>query len=131
MQRVLVLHRSSAARFLVAGGLTFLVDIGTLRLLHGTMDVALPLATVAASGVAFLVNFTLTRRWTFAAIARSGDPRRQLIRYTALVFLNIGATVGLVVALSGMGLQYLVAKVVAAALNALANYFAYRYWVFV
>ena len=118
MQRVLVLHRSSAARFLVAGGFTFLVDIGTLRLLHGTVELSLPCATVAASGVAFLVNFTLTRHWTFAAIARSGHPRRQLIRYSVLVLLNIGATVGLVVALSGLGLQYLVAKVVAAALNA-------------
>lgn len=125
------LRRHPAPRYLVAGVATFLVDIGSLRFFHGTLDVALAPATAIAFSIAFLVNFTAARLWAFSATARGGDTRRQLRRYLVLVGLNLISTLAIVVGLSAGGMNYLWAKVVAASVNAIANFFAYRYWVFV
>lgn len=125
-----MLSRHPAARYLVVGSAVFLVDLGSLRLLHGTVGMPLAAATVAAFCIAFVVNFAASRQWTFAGTARAGRAHHQLARYLVLVGLNLGSTVGIVVGLSHVGLSYLLAKVVAAAVNACGNFFAYRHWVF-
>ena len=120
-----------APRFLVTGGLTFLVDVGMLKLLHGVAGIALAPATALAFATAFVVNFTGSRQWVFASTARVGSTHRQLVRYVILVGVNLGSTLAIVVGLaSGFALNYLIAKVCAATLNAIGNFFAYRHWVF-
>ena len=119
-----------APRFLVAGGAAFVVDLGSLRILHGTLGIALAPATAGAFAIAFLVNFSLSRKWTFVASAQSGDARRQFGRYLVLVGLNLLATLLFVVGLSSVGMNYLWAKFVAVCVNSVGNYFAYRHWVF-
>jgi putative flippase GtrA len=120
-----------APRFLVIGGASFLTDIGMLKLLHGVLGVALAVATVLAFGAAFVVNFTGSRLWVFGTTARQGIAHRQLVRYIILVGMNLGSTLAIVLGLStGLGLNYLLAKVCATSLIAVANFFAYRHWVF-
>jgi putative flippase GtrA len=114
----------------VAGGVTFLVDIASLRFLHGTVGIALVPSTVVAFLIAFAFNFTVSRQWTFAVAARSGRARRQITRYLLLVSVNLVSTVLLVAGLSTVGINYLIAKTVAGGINALGNFFAYRHWVF-
>lgn len=128
--RITHLRQHPAPRFLVTGGATFLVDVGVLKLLHGVVGVALAPATVLAFAAAFAVNFTGSRQWVFATAAKQGAAHRQLVRYLFLVGVNLASTVAIVVGLSGLGLNYLIAKVCAAAVNALGNFFAYRHWVF-
>ena len=124
------LRHHPAPRFLVAGVVTFVVDLGSLRILHGTIGMALAPATAIAFAIAFLFNFTAARQWAFAATARGGNPRRQLKRYLVLVGLNLLSTLVIVVGLSASGINYLWAKAVAACVNAVANFFVYRHWVF-
>lgn len=124
------LRHHPAPRFLVAGVATFLVDLGSLRVLHGTIGIALAPATAIAFAIAFLVNFTAARQWAFAATARGGNTRRQLTRYLVLVGLNLLSTLVIVVGLSAGGMNYLWAKAAAACVNAVANFFVYRRWVF-
>jgi putative flippase GtrA len=124
------LRHHPAPRFLVAGVATFVVDIGSLRVLHGSIGIALLPATAMAFAIAFFVNFTAARQWAFASTARGGDTRRQLMRYFVLVGLNLLSTLVIVVGLSAGGLNYLWAKAVAAGVNAIANFFVYRHWVF-
>jgi putative flippase GtrA len=124
------LRHHPAPRFLVAGGVTFLVDIGSLRILHGALGVPLAAATVIAFSIAFLVNFTASRQWAFAATAKSDKAHRQLVRYLVLVGLNLASTLLIVVGLSAAGMNYLWAKVAAACVNAIGNFLAYRHWVF-
>jgi putative flippase GtrA len=122
-------HEHSLPRFLTTGGLTFAVDITMLKVLHGVLDVNLVLATAIAFACAFAVNFTLSRQWAF--VSGQGDAaHRQMVRFIALVGVNLVTTVAIVAGLSAIGLNYLIAKVVATALNATGNYLAYRYWVF-
>lgn len=127
--RLAALRDHTALRFALTGGVTFLVDLGCLRVLHGSLGVPLAPAAVISFGIAFLVNFVGSRHFTFPD-ARDGRARRQLLRYGLLVGLNLASTLAIVVGLSSVGLNYLLAKVVAAAVNAVANFFAYRHWVF-
>lgn len=124
------LREHPAPRYLVAGTTTFLIDIGSLRLLHGVIGIALVPAVVVAYLFAFLFNFTVSRQWTFASTARRGRAHRQLVRFLVVVGINLILTVLIVAGLVGIGLNYLLAKTVAAAINACGNFFAGRHWIF-
>jgi putative flippase GtrA len=117
-------------RYLVTGGISFLIDLGFLKLLHGILGVELILATIGAYAAAFCVNFTLSRLWTFRSTRTSGA-RSQAIRYTILVLCNLIATVVIVTGLVGTGLNYLVAKVISAVFLAVLNFLISRRWIFV
>jgi len=52
------------------------------------------------------------------------------VRYLVLVAINLCSTVRIVVGLSAACVPYLGAKVVAACLNAVGIFLAYRHWVF-
>jgi putative flippase GtrA len=120
--------RSSALRFLLVGGLSFLTDAGALYLLHGVLGVWLPAATASAFASAFVVNFGLNRLWAFRA---GGPVHRQLRRYLSLVLANLLLTVVLVPGLTWLGLPYLVAKTCTTVALAVANYLVSRRWIFV
>jgi putative flippase GtrA len=122
------LSRHSAVRFVLVGGTSFVLDAGTLFLLHGVFKLWLPLATVLAYAVAFIANFGLNRKWAFAA--DNGHVGRQLHRYLYLVAANLILTVIGVQGLTWLGLPYLVSKVVTSGVVAAINYVAFRLWVF-
>lgn len=124
------LHQHTAPRYLVTGGVTLLVDVGCLNLFHGVLRVPLAPATLMAFGIAFVVNFTGSRQWTFARTARGGQAHQQIVRYLILVGINLCSTLLIVLGLSAAGLYYLWAKIAAAAINSVGNYFAYRHWIF-
>jgi putative flippase GtrA len=124
--------RHSAVRFAVVGGLSLVADAGSLVVFYDLLGIWLPLATVLAYGVAFVVNFGLNRLWAFQAHgAPGGAVGRQLRRYTYLVLANLVLTVILVPGLTWSGLPYLVAKVGTAVALAVANYVVSRRWIFV
>jgi putative flippase GtrA len=113
----------------MTGGITLCVDVGSLRILHGSLGVALVPATICAFAVAFVVNFALSRQWTFAS-GKDGRAHHQMARFLFLVLINLLTTLAIVTGLVALGLNYLVAKLIATALNAVGNFFAYRRWVF-
>lgn len=123
------LRSHPAPRFLVVGGLTFLVDISGLKIGHDVLGLSLAAATAAAFALAFVVNFGLSRQWVFVG-GRQADARWQAVRFTILVAANLVSTLIVVVGLAQLGVYYLLAKLVAAAVNAGANFFLYRRWVF-
>lgn len=115
-------------RFLIVGGLSLAADAGSLFVLHGVLGVWLAPATALAYGIAFFVNFGLNRAWVFGS---NGSVAGQLPRYLALVAVNLGVTVVAVQSLTWLGLPYLYAKLLTAAVLAVANYFASQKWIFV
>ena len=118
-----------APRYLATGGVTLVVDVGSLRLLHGSLGVPLIPATIGAFALAFVVNFSLSRQWTFAA-GRDGRAHHQAARFIVLVLINLLTTLMIVTGLVHVGLNYLLAKLIATAFNSVGNFFAYRRWVF-
>lgn len=118
---------SSATRYLVVGGFSFLFDIGVLWLLHDAFGVALAVATPVAFLLSFAVTYTLQRTVAF----RSADGvAPSVLRYTILVAFNTVATTAIVWGFDAIGLPWGVGKVAAVAATTVWNYFAYRHWVF-
>ncbi|MDN4598404.1 GtrA family protein [Leifsonia sp. F6_8S_P_1A] len=124
---VLALLDHSAVRYLIAGGVAFLVDFGLLWLFH----VALGLPTWLAAAISFLLSFfftyTIQRVFSFGSAAPHGP---ALIKYTLLVAANTVATAGIVALFDHTALGWAGGKVVATVVTTVWNYFAYRYWVF-
>jgi putative flippase GtrA len=119
--------RHSTVRYLLVGGLSYLTDIGMLWLLHSALSVSLAIATALAYATGFVVNFGINRTMVFPGGPGLGT---QLFRYVTLVVANCLTTLAVVLGLSTAGLNYLAAKTIAVVLLAIANYSAYRHWVF-
>jgi putative flippase GtrA len=114
--------------YLVVGGLTVVVDVGLLALLHESYGVSLGLATTVAFCTAVLVNFLLNR------IAMSSWGWRGLtqhaLRYGSLVAANYVITLVVVTTAGHVGDRYLMAKVAVIAGSTSWNFLLYRHWVF-
>lgn len=116
------------ARYLVVGGLSFAVDYETLTVVHAVLDTPLWVATAAGFWVSFVLNFALTRLWTFAE--STGHPASQLFRYSVLVAVNFVATVVAVDRLHALGASILLAKAVTVGTLTITTFLAYKHWVF-
>lgn len=119
--------RRSAIRYLVAGGLAFLVDIGMLAVFHQVLGWPTWLAAGSSFVLSFAFTYTIQRYFTFESRAPHG---RTLLKYTILVIFNTLATAAIVALIDLTPAGWAVGKVVATALTTIWNYFAYRYWVF-
>ncbi len=117
----------SVVRYLIAGGLAFIVDFTLLWLFHAVFG----WATWLAAGVAFVVSFaftyTIQRIVGFSSQVPHGP---ALIKYTLLVVVNTVATSLIVALVDQSPLSWAGGKVIATAVTTVWNYFAYRYWVF-
>jgi putative flippase GtrA len=114
--------------YLVVGGLTVVVDIGLLALLHESYGVPLGLATTVAFGTAVVVNFLLNR--TAMSSWGSRGLTQHALRYGSLVVANYVITLAVVTTAGHVGDRYLVAKVAVVAGSTSWNFLLYRHWVF-
>ena len=114
--------------YLVVGGLTVVVDIGLLALLHESFGVPLGVATTVAFCTAVVVNFLLNR--TAMSSWGSRGLTQHALRYGSLVVANYVITLAVVTTAGHVGDRYLVAKVAVVAASTLWNFLLYRHWVF-
>ena len=117
----------SAVRYLLVGGVAFLVDVSLLALLHDWLAVPLVIATPAAFLLSFGVTYFLQRLLTFGT---ESSVASSAVKYTALVAFNTIATTAIVAGVAALGPAWIIGKIVAVASTTVWNYFAYRYWVF-
>lgn len=118
---------SSAVRYLVVGGFSFLFDVFVLWLLHEVFHVPLAISTPAAFLMSFAVTYTLQRTVAFRA---ADGVAPSVAKYAVLVAVNTVATTAIVWAADALGAPWIVGKVAAVVATTVWNYFAYRYWVF-
>ncbi len=114
--------------YLVVGGLTVVVDIGLLALLHEVYGIPLGVATTVAFCIAVAMNFLLNR--TAMSSWGSQGLTQHALRYGSLVVANYVITLAVVTTAGHVGDRYLVAKVAVVALSTSWNFLLYRYWVF-
>lgn len=119
--------KRSLRTFIVVGGVSYAVDTGTLFALHGPLGAGLAVATTVAYLLALVVNFSLNRAFAFGGGRPVGA---ALVRYLVLCAGSYAATLAIVIGLSGLGLNYLLAKTAAVALTATVNFVVCRCWVF-
>lgn len=114
-------------RFLIVGGISFLIDFGLLTLLHGYFGVELWVATPVAFLTSLFFNFLLQRTFTFKA----GNNRSvSFLKYSILVVLNTFAADLIVNAADWMGAGYQIGKVISTVMATIWNYFLYKNWIF-
>lgn len=119
--------RRAVVRFVATGAVVYVVDAGTLWLLHAKAGLGLGLATTLAFCAAFVVNFTMSRVFTFKA---AGPVAPQAAKLLILVGVNYVSTMIIVIALSHVWTAFLLSKTIATAVNAVFNFFTYRHWAF-
>jgi putative flippase GtrA len=113
--------------YLVAGGLSLLLDIATLFVMHGLLHIPLIVAVSIAYLVGLFSNYSINRYWVFSGGESLG---RSAFRYGLLVAFNYSATVLIVAGLTSAGISYIVGKFIAVGGTLIWNYLAYKHWVF-
>lgn len=121
------LLKRSAVRYVVVGGLAFIVDFGLVFVFYQIVGWPLWLATGAGFVASFAVNYTLQRIVAFSSNAPHGG---ALLRYSLLVVVNTLLTIGIVTLFDSTIVGWGGGKVIATIVTTIGNYFAYRYWVF-
>jgi putative flippase GtrA len=114
--------------FVVLNSCTFGLDLVLLTLLHGRLGVALPVAVTVAYACAFTVSYFLNRILNFRSHGAVGP---QFAVYVVVVVVNYVAFIlGVSSALTALGVEYHVARIVAGACEAVYMYSAMRWVVF-
>jgi putative flippase GtrA len=120
--------RGSLRRFLIVGGTCTAVQYLRLALLVDGAGWRPAIASGASYALAVLINYELTRRFTFHGRAASW---REFGRFVAVQVLGLGLNVAIFEAVLRLGApHYLLAQVAATAVVTLSNWTAYRLWAF-
>ena len=125
---VAYLYKHHFIRYLVVGFSTVAIDLGLLFVLHGKASVHLAIATSIAYWVSIVYNFLLNRSWTFSASDKR-DLKRHLTSYLILLGFNYVFTVVFVDIVSHH-INYLLAKMLAVAIQMSWTYLAYKNLIF-
>lgn len=114
-------------RFLLVGGIGFVVDAGLVYLLtsHGTPPVA---ARVPAISAAILTTWLLNRSFTFRVSARRS--RAELARYIIVALSSAALNFGLYSVLTLLGVAPVAAVALATAALLLYSFVGYRRFAF-
>jgi putative flippase GtrA len=114
--------------FVVINGFTFAVDLAPLTLLHGGLGLVLPVAVTVAYACAFTLSYVLNRILNFRSHAAAGP---QFAVYVVVVVVNYLAFIlGVSSALTALGVEYHVARIVAGGCEAVYMYSAMRWVMF-
>jgi putative flippase GtrA len=122
-----ILLGSEVARFIIVGGISFVIDLGLLMLLHEVFLVDLLIATPIAFLTSLAFNFALQRMFTFRA---ENGRSVSFIKYCLLVVFNTVAVDLIVYAVDWMGAPYQIGKVIATVLTTAWNFLLYKHWIF-
>ncbi|OBB08988.1 polysaccharide synthesis protein GtrA [Mycobacteriaceae bacterium 1482268.1] len=114
--------------FALINGLTFAVDLALLSGLHAGLGVPLPLAVTAAYACAFALSYYLNRTMNFQSHAPVGP---QFTIYVVVVAVNYLAFIlGVSSALTALGVDFRLARILAGCCEAVYIYSAMRWIVF-
>jgi putative flippase GtrA len=111
-------YQPPVRRFSVVGASGMVVNNIVLVVLHGVVGIALLPATAAAVETAIAHNYVLHEFWTFrrppegAAARRTRLSARRFFRFNLVTAVALVLNVGVVQALAGLGVFYLLANLV-------------------
>jgi putative flippase GtrA len=114
--------------FALINGFTFLVDLLLLTALHGWLQVPLVISVTVAYACAFTLSYSLNRTMNFQSHAPVGP---QFTIYVVVVAVNYLAFIlGVSSALTAVGIDFRMARILAACCEAVYMYSAMRWVVF-
>ncbi len=114
--------------FALINGFTFGVDLLLLTALHGGIGIPVPIAVTLAYACAFTLSYYLNRTMNFQSHAAVGP---QFAVYVAVVLVNYLAFIlGVSSALTALGVDFRIARILAGCCEAVYMYSAMRWVVF-
>ena len=114
--------------FCLINGFTFSVDLAILTGLRSGLGLPVPIAVTVAYACAFALSYVLNRTFNFQSHAPVGP---QLAIYVVVVIVNYLAFIlGVCSGLAALGVQYQLARLIAALCEAVYMYSAMRWLVF-
>lgn len=114
--------------FALINGFTFGVDLLLLSVLHAGLGLALPIAVTVAYACAFTLSYYLNRTLNFQSHAPVGG---QFVVYIVVVAVNYVAFIlGVSSALTALGADFRLARILAGCCEAVFMYSAMRWVVF-
>ena len=120
--------RTDLPGFRLINGFTFFVDLVILTALHSGLGTPLPIAVTVGYACAFALSYFLNRTMNFRSHAPVGP---QVAVYVVVVVVNYLAFIlGVSTALTAIGVEYHVARIVAGGCEAVYMYSAMRWVVF-
>jgi putative flippase GtrA len=123
------LYKHHFVRYLLVGGSTFVLDFGTLVLLHGVFSFGIAASTSVAYWLSIIYNFTLNRYWTFDA--REKDSlQRHITTYFMLLVVNYLFAVTFV-SFASDHINYIFAKAIAVIIQMIWTYPIYKKVIFI
>lgn len=120
-------YRNTVLRYLAVGSASFIIDFSLLYLFFEVLGWLLWIAATVAFLGSFAFNYTIQRAFSFGSEMPHGP---ALTRYVLLVIVNTILTAAIVSLFGELNDTWAAGKVLATLLTTVANYFAYRYWVF-
>ncbi|NNC13046.1 GtrA family protein [Planctomonas sp. JC2975] len=123
----LLLQNRAIVRYLVVGGLSFVIDFGLLALFEEVFHWQTWIATAVAFLLSVIFNYIAQRTYSFDSNTPHG---KTLVRYVILLAFNTVATSVIVSLGAKTPLTWAGAKIVATGMTTLWNYFVFKYWIF-
>lgn len=114
--------------FAILGLICFGIDIALLSLLHGALNVAYPLAVTLGYAAASVANFVFNRWLNFRShgdVAKQSSKQLVVAVSNYLIWILAFSTL-----LEAIGMQYQLARVLSACIEAVYLYAMMRLWVF-
>ncbi len=118
---------TSLFKYLLIGGLSFLLDLGLLAFAFQVLKWPLWVATGAGFWGSFFFNYFLQRHFSFNS---KGAAFGAVLRYSALLAVNTVAAMGIVEFFQFVGAGFVAGKVVSTVLTTAWNYLIYKHWIF-
>lgn len=116
-----------AIRFLVVGGVAFIIDGGGYYVLTRFCRIYYIDARIISLSVSLIWNFILNRYWTFNA--KSGVVSKQLIRFSIVIILTSALNVLLMkISVGTLHLPDMPVLIAVSAMIAVINFVLHRYW---
>lgn len=117
--------KSEILRFLFAGGATFLLELAVLYGLVEFAGVYYLLSSAIAFTIAVAANYILCLRWVFCR-AKQQD-RKMVILFLASSLAGLGINqLCMWIMVTGVGIHYLLAKIISTMVVTVWNYLAKR-----
>ncbi len=121
-----ILKYKRIAKFFISGSISALVNIFSLFVLHGIFAVQVVLAASISFILAFLVNFSLQKFWTFSG-GNKKDIRKQMLQHFMVGVFALGVNaLGIYLLVEILLVWYILAQVGLSLFLAFLNYFLYK-----
>ncbi len=117
-------------KYLIVGGTAFVVELGSFELLYYAAGWRLLVANAASFILGLLTSFGLNRLWTFSHGVYKKGMHHQFGYYFILAGLNLLATLGIVGALTRLGLWPGASKLLAMGITSLWNFVLFKRFIF-